>query len=125
MANAGPARPPYGDVAGLRQLEQTLVFFIPSDGEVATCERNLGPLARGSRWRVDWANCRVGYAWRHGFTRAKNFHVDAIDGNAPGPKTSTQLLEECGGSTQVEVCVARHTKFVEHGDAEVSNGVKF
>jgi hypothetical protein len=73
---------------------------------------------------VDWANYRVGYAWCHGFTRAKNFHVDAIGVYAPGPKSSTHVLKECGGSTQVEVCVARHTKFVEHGYAEASSGIK-
>ena len=45
VADARPARPPYRDVAGLRQLEQTLVFFIPSDGEATTkCERNPWPL---------------------------------------------------------------------------------
>ena len=84
-----------------------------------------GPLARGSCWRVGWAHRRIGYAWSHGFTRAKNFHVHAVAGDAPGRKTSTQVLEECGGSAQIEVCVARHTKFVESGYAEVSRGVKF
>ena len=125
MANTGSARPPYGDVAGLRQLEQTLVFFIPSDGEAATSERNLGPLARGSCWRVDWAHSRIGYAWSHGFTRTKNFHVHALTGDAPGRKTGNQILQECGWSTQVEVCVARHTKLIQHGYAETSSGVKF
>src|SRR5438093_8830877 len=124
MANAGPAPPPYGDIAGLSQLEQTLVFFIPSDGEVATCERDLGPQPHGSCWRVGWANRRSGYAWGHGLTRAKNFHVHAVGGDAPGSETSTQVLEECGWSTQVEVCGARHTQFVEHGHAEASSGIK-
>ena len=121
MANAGSARPPYGDVAGLRQLEQVLEFCIPSDSDAATRERNLGPLARGSCWRVGWAHRRSGYAWSHGFTRAKNFHVHAIGGDTPGSKTSTQILQECGWSTQVEVCVARHTKFDR---ARVCRGVQ-
>ena len=86
---------------------------------------NLGPVARGSRRRVGWAYRRIGYAWSHGFTRAKNFHVHAVAGGAPDRKTSTQVLEECGWSTQVEVRVARHIKFVEHGYVEVSSGIKF
>jgi hypothetical protein len=74
---------------------------------------------------VDWANCCVGYTWSHGFTRAKNFHVDVIAGDAPRRKTSTQVLEKCGWSTQVKVCVARYTKFIKHGYAEVPSGGKF
>ena len=125
MANTGPARPPYGDVAGLRQLKQTLVFFIPSDGDAATCEGDLRSLARRSRWRVGWAHRCIGYAWSHGFTRAKNFQVHAVGGDAPRRKTNSQVMKECGWSAQIEVCIARHTKFVEHRYVEVSSGVKF
>jgi hypothetical protein len=51
--------------------------------------------------------------------------VHAVTGDAPGRKTNPQVLEECGWSTQVEVSVARHIKFVEHGYAEVPSGIKF
>src|ERR1044071_2463735 len=125
MADAGPARPPHGHIAGLRQLEQALIIFIPSDREAASGERNLGPMACRSCGRVSWSLRRIGYAWSHGFARAKNFHVHVIAGHTPGRETSTQVLEKCGGSTQVEVCVARHTKFIEHGYAEASDGGKF
>src|SRR6185503_21057488 len=33
-------------------------------------------------------------------------------------------MEKCRWSTQVKVCVARYTKFVEHGHSEMSCGVK-
>jgi hypothetical protein len=50
--------------------------------------------------------------------------VYVLAGDAPGSETSAQILKECGWSTQVEVCLAGHTKFVEHGYAEVSSGIE-
>jgi hypothetical protein len=73
--------------------------------------------------RVDWAHRRIGTL--ESWIRRPKISMYAVAGDAPGSKTSTQVLEECGWSTQVEVCVARHTKFVQHGYAETSSGVKF
>jgi hypothetical protein len=50
--------------------------------------------------------------------------VHAVGGDAPRRETSTQVLQKYGWSTKIEVCVARHTEFIEHGYAEVSSGIK-
>jgi hypothetical protein len=48
-----------------------------------------------------------------------------VGGDTPASKTNSQVTEEGGWSAQIEVCVARHTKFVKHGYAEASSGIKF
>src|SRR5215831_7142618 len=47
VANAGTARPTNGNIAGFRQLEEILIFCIPSNREAATCKRHLRPVTRG------------------------------------------------------------------------------
>lgn len=48
VADSSPTRPPDGDIAGLSQIKQALVFCVPSDDEAATREGDLRPLARES-----------------------------------------------------------------------------
>jgi hypothetical protein len=124
VADSSPTRPPDGDIAGLSQFKQVLVFCVPSDDEAATREGDLRPLARESDGLVNWARGFSEYTWRHGLTRAKDFLMYAVGGDAPGSKTSAQIMEKCRWSTQVKLCVARYTKFLEHEHSETSSGVK-
>src|ERR1044072_2463753 len=125
VANARTARPTNGNVAGFRELEQILIFCIPSNSEAATRKRDLRPLARGSCRRMNWARSFSSYARRQGFTRAEDFFMYAVSSDAPGSESRAQIIEKCRWSTQVNVCVMRHTKFFEHGYAETSGSIKF
>jgi hypothetical protein len=73
---------------------------------------------------MNWARRFSGYPWRHGFNRAKDFPMYAVGGDTPGSKSGAQIMEKCRRSTQVKVCVPRHTEFLEHGDFEMSRGVE-
>jgi hypothetical protein len=124
VADSSPTRPPHGDIAGLSELKQVLVFCVPSDDEATAREGDLRPLARESDGLVNSMRRFSGHPGRHRLTRPKDFLMYAVGGDAPGSKTSAQIMEKCRWSTQVKVGVARYTKFFEHGHSETSGGVE-
>ena len=109
VADAGATRPVGGYVAGLGELEQAAVAFVPWDGQRGAAEGDLGAPARRPGGRVGVGGVIAWLGPEDLAVQARGFH-------APAEQGAGQLAQEGRGAAEVEVGVA--------GDAEFEQGIE-
>src|SRR4051794_16494141 len=121
VADAGPAGPAHGDVAGLGELEQAGVVAAPWDGEIAACEldrRAASGLAGGWVGRPRRRRRDAGRQARGG---PEGLRVDARGVDPHGGQAGADLVHERDRPAQVCLGASRRLELGEQRRGETTD----
>src|ERR1700722_3524374 len=124
MANTAAAGEAYRNVAGFRELEQTLKFRIPGDRQAGAGKRNPGTIAGLAYGCVRCAERPFLHARHDCAARAEHLRVYAVTIDAPIAESGAEFLQERSRPAHVKMGFARYTQFFKGRDGQPPGDIK-